>query len=465
MKKLFSLFIFIFINITFSEVFCNEYHVAFRHRPDNLSPLISNRLASTFTLWQLAYPLFFFEDSRQLNSKILDLQSTKSINNKFNSFQFCLKQNVKYSSGAPVTDNDLLKVFIRLSKKVPGFDVIKSADKGKLNCVLVTLNKPDLHFFEKLTGLSSSIHKFDAKNPMQLEAVGDYYLSKVTDDFIILKIGEHLKSKVRYQTIRISVFNKSLTWENADLNYISGEVPPPKNPNNFSLIIPPEKKSYAIIVNLDSASSRKCFSSIINPLEIKNLLHIKTKSIPGFIPGEMLGSNEFFKPNLNKKFCKPEMKFTWYDFRIDDQLKIKKHFHGLGINNSVQFEFKFLSLEDLIRHTESGNEYIAVASFNSSGSKDAWNTDSSVFFEPFISSQKLISRPIPNLKENLLTALKTGDFREKAQALKSAHRLLLDSFYIYPLGELDKSYYYPKNIEKLSWADRASGIPLISETY
>jgi hypothetical protein len=74
-----------------------------------------------------------------------------------------------------------------------------------------------------------------------------------------------------------------------------------------------------------------------------------------------------------------------------------------------------------------------------------------------------LTKKIDILNSIVTKAALADQISDKTVFLRKAHRLLLDSGYVYPLGEVLKQYFYPKSISKVIWADRVSGIPMISE--
>lgn len=462
--RLSIIFLALTLSVSTSFGWSDSYKVSFRHFPDTLSPIDNSRLAGSFLLWQLVNPFFYFGDSKELNSKILNMSTTRATSKSFDEFVFCLKPNLKFSSGETTTEKDLKEALERLKKSVEGFSHISSAKVTEKNCVKVNLTQRDFRFFEKMTGVSASLFHFNPSKPLDLDSVGDYRIKSVGTDTIVLSANESIKAQTTFKTIILKLYDPTDTWTDFDLNFVSGIVPSPAKADNFQEIIPPIKKMYSIVINLKSEKMRKCFASILEPEELKRVLEIETKEMHGFIPSEMLGANEKFVPERKpSKYCTSDMRFTWHDFRDSRKEQINKYFESLGRKNNVTFKIEIHPLEELIKLSESGKEYITAISFNSSGSKDAWNSDSSVFFEPFVRRPGFFIFPVPELSFMVKKAATEDEVSVKTTFLKKAHRLLLDSGFVYPLGEVKKNFFYPKTFRTIPWADRVSGIPLISE--
>jgi hypothetical protein len=439
------------------------YKVAFRHMPSTLSPIDNQRMAGSFLIWQMVYPLVSIDKQGQISSKVLDLKKTRSLDSTFNQFQFCLLPGLLFSDQSQATASDLTMTFSRLKKTVEGFSHIRTSTRVNSDCIKITLAKRDLRFFEKLTGVAASLYKFDQAKPLSLIAVGDYRLMEQQSAQITLVANTHIEKESVFKKIVLKIYQPSDTWKDTDLNFVSGDIAPPALLSQFNEVIPPTKRVYAIVVNLKNVDERRCFASLVDPIAIGNLMKIHVKPIPGFIPSEMIGSNEQFLPEkVPQNLCKPNMAFIWNDFRESDKESINAYFSSLANRFGVRFKVTFQSLESLIALSESGKEYITVISFNSAGSKDSWNSDSTVFFEPFLREKKVISTNLSKLRKAVDDAAMADLLSQKTEKLSQAHRLLLDSGFVYPLGEVSKNFYVPKKISLLPWADRVSGIPQIS---
>lgn len=439
------------------------YKVAFRHFPDTLSPIENARFAGSFLIWQMVHPFFYFDDTKDLKSKILDLERTKATNSEFNEFKFCILPNLRFGDETIASGKDLEDAFDRLKNSVEGFSHIKSLQPDGSRCVRVRLSQRDLRFFEKLTGVAASLYRFDPRNPLQLNAVGDYKIKLIKKDVIELEATESIKASTLFKSIILKLYDEKDNWNQTDLNFVSGLIQAPVPQNSFSAIMPPTKKMYSIVVNLRSKKKRKCFASIIEPKSLNSILNIEVKSMYGFLPSELLGANEHFKPDLQvKKHCSEDMEFTWHDFRIQNKEVIEQYFQSIATKNKIKINVVFHNLEDLIKLSESGKEYITAISFNSSGSRDVWNSDSAVFFEPFVRKPGFFIFPLPGLNEAVKSAATEDQIFEKTAHLRRAHRLLLDSGFVYPLGEVNKSFFYPKSLKIIPWAVRVSGTPLVS---
>jgi hypothetical protein len=451
-------------------VFCSgisshaaTYNFALRHLPTTLSPTENQRFAGALILWQMVWPMFFYDENRILQSKILTDKGGKAIDSTFKKFQFCFRSNLKFGSGRTAVVEDYLYLFQRLKTSVVGFEEISEVKKLNENCVAVSLQNRDLGFFDKLTGIASGLYNFDSNHPLALDAVGPYVLKESSDERFKLNLSLNINHSVTFNSIAVVKYNPEMNWVNYDLNFVTGTVQSPILKDGLINVKPPLKKVYAIVVNLKSQDRRRCFVSAIDTSKISSILKLETIATTGFLPSEVLGSDvPFIKPAFDHVKC-ANYSYIWSEFRTEDIDELNEYLKVVSRATGLKVSVRKTALESLIQLSESGREYIAVVGFSSEGSRDSWNVDSTPFFDSFKRKNGVISGRLQEFTSVIDNAARAGTLAEKTKLLRLGHDQLLKSWFVLPIGEVQKKFYYKRNIRNIVWGDKVSAIPLVSE--
>ena len=447
------------------------YRAALRYIPNSADPYSSEIDTDDFIMIQLYYPLFQRTEDGTLNSEFLDLAKTRSEDSSFKHFLFCLKDDAKYSDGSLIQPSDLLHSLHEAHHRqeiLPQAEAIESEG----NCVRVSLKSNDPRYFEKLTGIASTVTSQKTSMMGFPLGLGPYHVAFHSPDRLLLEANpgrvsgsfnsiEYVKFKDVAGDFAAGVF---------DFNHTAQVTLPAALEKNFQRVSRPFFKSYALVVNYPDPILRKRLSSCFPTKEFLPLIGIPLKKIPGFLPSGIQGADAVTPPEekLGQPFCK-EMSttpITFLNYRPELSGVLKPFFKSYAGKLPIPIRYKDGNIDDLARMIFHEDRTVAVVGFDSSTSDSSAYAEASTFFESFIRTaraERLITNPIEELAKIVRSAARTSDSSLKSETYRKGHQVLLDSGYVVPLGQLDMDQFYPKSIRHIVWSDRISGFPDISK--
>jgi len=443
------------------------FRVALRHIPDRLDVRRNQVNTNHYILIHLYYPLFHRKPGEPLNSNFLDMTQTKAVDTTFAGYVLCLKQGINFSDGTEITTIDLKESIRQTHEILEGLPKLSQINIVNKNCIKITLNEGDPTYFDKLMGVASTVIKNStARAPFPI-GYGPFYLKNVSPDRLELeRLNKTSSNRVKkIEFIKFKSIEQARKDKIDDWNHIYQIDIPYDVTTSFKVVESPIIKAYSLVINLPSADDRRLFAACLNITAFKNVLGLKLKSIPGFLPLGILGYDETFTPpRASAAACKlTDRTIPFLTASHEQTVALRKFFH----NKKGVFPFKVnvmqLKPEIFIEKAYSKTPYVAVIGFDSSGSKNSISGETSIFFESFIRERRLISDIPKGLPDNVAEAAASSNSTKKAKLYREAHRILLRSGYIYPLGQLISVQYYPENIENIVWGDRISGFPRIDE--
>ncbi len=416
-------------------------------------------------------PLFEMDSDGTLASVFFDMETTRALNSKFDSFQFCLRDSLRFSDESPVRVEDLHQTLKEVHDlQEPLQKTVSLSTEGR--CVKVQLATGDPKYFEKLMGASSTLLKSSSSNEAFPVGIGPYKVTSFSDSHIQMKrTKENEKGIDTIEFFKIQSAQEALEKKIDDWNHISRISDLEKHLSGFKRVPSPLMKVYVIIANIDDDPERKKLSACFPTASFRKNVVPYLKDTDGFLPNGMPGSKVDFKTalpanNALTENCqlRSKNKFPFRTFLNEESASIKKYTNSPeGQWFGQRFNILPIDASDMAELVYSGKEYVAVIGFDSSGSMNADANESSLFFESFIRKERLISKTIKGLSDLVDRAAQSKSKLEKDQLYRSAHEILLKSGYVIPLGQLDTTQYYPPDIENVVWADRVSGFPKIHE--
>jgi ABC-type oligopeptide transport system substrate-binding subunit len=443
----------------------HSYRVALRYVPDHLNPRENEVNTNNLILIHLYYPLFFRAANGDLSSDFLALPMTKALDSTFKSFQLCLKRDLKFSDGSPVRSEDLLTSLTEIHRTQEMLPKTKDIwIEG--SCVHVSLATADWRYFDKLTSVSSTIIKSGGPAKSLPLGLGPYRVSKASKNYLALEAtpGQITGSFKKIEFLPFVSLDQARHDGIQDLNHVYQFRLPSEYKAARQKISRPFFKSYTLTVNYQNAALRKAFASCIDRNDLKATLDMDLADIPGFLPVGLSGARVPFTTN-KAVVCRlnPSARpIRFYNANPDNENKLRAFFDRHRSELPIPVEFIELEPQKMVEAAFSQSQYAAIFGFDSTGSVASTAAESSAFFESFFRTtrnQRLIDSPLPGLSAIIDQALQESDPTAKDEAYSRAHRLLLESGYIIPLGQLDTAQYYQKDITQIQWADRISGFP------
>jgi len=442
------------------------FRVSLRYIPQNVDIRGNQINTNVYILSHLYYPLFDLNAKGELTSYFLNLDDTKAMSNKFDEYKICLKEGVRFSNNENIQVTDLESSLREIHQIEESLVKIKDLIIDQ-SCINISLEIPDYNYLKKLTGISSTILKKGDKSPFPI-GKGKYKVKGLTPDKLTLVAEDDTPVAffkniefIKYKNINTSLRDKIDDW-----NHISRMEIPEEVKKQSQAILRSSLKTYAVVINYNDSNLRKHIIKCFNIPKFKEMLGLHLIPTEGFLPNGLIGSNVNYHAllnNLGKIDCSTKLDKTvkYYNFVPETREVAYEYFKISQKDFPVRVDYEDITGDQAVKLIFSGNEYMSLIGFDSSSSGEAVSGEPSVFFESFIRDQKkIINNPPANLKNLITMVTKTN---EKEKLYTDAHRLLLESGYVIPLGQESKKQYYDKKLTNIFWQDQFSGYPQVDK--
>lgn len=458
MKLVTFFFILLASNVSFSS---ETFRVATPFLPKELKPRDGQLNIGQYISIQAYYPLLSEGYEGAWQSNFLDMENTKALDSRLKSFRFCLKNDLKFNDGSVIKSSDLkisLERFHSLIEQTPPLESIK-VDGNR--CVKFNLKERAPRYFSSLQGIASTILKSETEKSIVPIGLGPYKVTAYSENRVELTIVNE-KSEARFHKIEFEKVNEG-DFNPSKFSDINPVIPYFKNIklDGFKEIKSRSFKTYALVVNVPSAEFRKCLAKEVDIASLVKYYGLKLRPLPGFLPQGIPGYKvNYSKPTLCKsfKFDKPVVMIVPFKAHLERLLSHKGQIFG---KMAKYVQPKLFDPAVMSQMIFARKPYISIIGFDSSSSNIPFVSEASLYFESFCRENRILTKPLPGLRENLL---KTGEVLQKAERFllyKTAHQLILRSGFIVPLGESISSKMYPAHLKTFVIADPLSGYPQI----
>lgn len=456
----------------------NVYRVALRYIPETTNPYTSQIDTDHFIMLQLYYPLFQRASDGSLESAFLDITQTKALDSSFQNFMLCLRSSAQFSDGSAIQISDLEHSLREAHKRQELLPVLGSISGVSIreSCIKVALKTPDPRYFEKLTGIASTVTSLSRSFFGFPLGLGPYHIAAHTTDKLTVEANSG-RVKGSFKTIEFTKYT-DVTQDYAngvfDFNHTGQVTIPPKIKAEFQNVSRPFFKSYSLVVNYPLENVRKRFMECFPVGRLRSIIGLSLTPTEGFLPVGLQGSSGVTNPagTVSGKACAGmnsagtgAKTMTFFNYRPEIGADIRSFLKDIARHLPISMRYEEGSVDGLVKKIFNEDSLAAVIGFDSSTSDSSAYAEAATFFESFIRqsrSERLITQPVSGLNDLVKIAAQAHDLTVKTAAYRKAHQLLLDSGYVVPLGQLDTSQYYPKVIRHIMWSDRISGFPDIS---
>lgn len=443
------------------------YTAALQALPTHLDPWRNQINTSHFINIQVYYPLFRRTRDGELFSDFLDTKRTRATDQSFTEFEFCLKVGVKFSDDTPIQPEDLILLFRSAHATQESLPTILDS-KIRNGCVRISLRAPDPSYFEKFTGVASTILKRATISDAAPIGLGPYKVESIGQKKVILVANKAIAAKSYFQRIefhRVNDLNEAVQKKILDTNHVYAGRVPHSIKTTFKVVTKPTMKSYALVVSIPQASLRREFVACLNRSYFRKLVPFDLDDIPGFLPKGALGFDVDFSELTPKSACRFGSKkpiVTFFSFVPSMTDDLERFFKSESSRLPIQVRVQSVTLDETIKAAFSGASMISLVGFDSSGSISASTGEAAVYFESFFRPERLIREELKVVGTKVRSALETGARSAlKSQLYREAHRALLESHYVVPIGQLQSKQYYPNYLDNIVWEDQIGGYPRI----
>ena len=447
----------------------DEYTVGVHHLPDRLDPRTNLVTVDHYINLQLYYPLLSHNQGQDYQSSFLDMSATGADDGSLRKFSFCLLKGVAFSNGELISPADLLESIVQTHAAEDTLETNVHAAIDE-DCVRVELVRPDTKYFEKFAGVGSTVLKKSSGNEVAPVGLGPYRVASWQNDEVVLR--HYSGAGVDFEQIRfvvVKTIQEGADQGIVDLNLLYGDPSVALGPNRVFPVHSAPLKSYALIVSIPNEKVRKC---IVKGIDVKKffdeMLPFAIDNTQGLLANGVLGCNVSFshvRDAMPTDFCNSlptSPKIPFYNFFSDSVGKLPGLLEGNPVLKEL-LEPLDLPQRDVINRAMSGEQGVFLAGLDSQGSGAAQLGEPSHFFEGFYRASRYIKNSDTSLQAMVSAALLTKNRGEKEALYERAHRALLETGYVIPLGQRAPVSYYPRYLKRVVLADINAGHPAIEK--
>lgn len=441
------------------------YTVAIDFIPNQVNPRNIRANIELFIATQLYYPLISVDGRNEISSHFLNLSQTKPLDGSFKKYIFCVKEGISFSDGQKITLGDITSAIQNNRDVQYEIASIQPYEQNSL-CTLVVLNKPDAFFLHKFNSIYSSPIK--NSDDRFLIGLGPYRVTKFNNEEIEF---EKTPSETVGQFKRLKfILASKLPHINSeffvDKNHISNQKQKKEKMVGMSYIQRPSQKTYAVVVNYENAELTKLFSRCFSRLEFASIQAMPLIPLPGFIPEGILGADVYWKDvmrSVPSKECQVRnvAPIKFYHYEKSNFAEVEKFFKMYRDKLPIPVSLERKEIKEIIASSYKDKNIATLIGFDTAGYDTVRRAEVMTYFLPFIKENRS-ERLVANINKRLLEIFKKainlpidGNIQPFA---KEAHKELLISGQVIPLGELEIQYEYPKQLENIVWLGRGSGI-------
>jgi len=443
------------------------YRIHLQSLPEKISPRNNQINIYHFINLLAYYPLFEKDDKNNLTSHFINLKKSGAENTNFEKYQLCLKENLFFSDSTPIEARHLessLRAAHNTKLILPGIISTELKD----DCVNVQLKRADPYYFDNLKGVFSTVlSKEEADIPIGL---GPYRIEKKTSNSILLLANTGQVSG----SFRKVEFNKMESKESighrrdqpslfVDINHIYNLPVDSTQSEQTSEIIRPILKTYYVLVHVRNRSTRERIQNCFPREKFRKALNLNLVATPGILPQGITGADISFDElkKRNKTNCDipgENREIPFYSYNSSQTEDIKSLLKSATDAGTIRLNVIEKSLDETIR--AASDESIDMVTLVGS---DATEPDPSAFFNGFTGENTFVFAPIKDVEKNLKKYAESVDRTSRGTYIESAHRSLLESGYVIPLGQVISKQNYSKRISGIQYFDYLHAFPMVHQ--
>lgn len=441
-----------------------EYIVAIDYIPNSLNPSETRTNIEAFISLQLYYPLIAIDDHGHLNSHFLDLIKTKSVDQNFDNYAFCMLDNITFSNGDKIKINHILEG-IKKNKEIKDNILKIHKSKDDNNCFYLKLKQADAFFLHKFHNIASTPTTSSSTN--FVTGLGPYRVRSMNASEINLeqttneKVGQFKNVKfVLTKTLNEKSFKGFI-----DKNHIAHQKSRTFNSPEMIYFRRPSQKIYVLVVNYLDDKIAKSFARCFPREEFIKIQTKPLNSIPGFLPKGVVGSDvswqELMQPQNSECALKNITPITLLHYEQENYEDVSNLLNKYKTSMPIPIILKKIEGQSFINAIFNDKNTLSLIGFDTSADEVVRKIEVMKYFQSFVNEsreKRLVTKVNKELALLFHKSLNTSLSTDVQTHVKKTHKELLTSGQIIPLGELDIVYEYPRNLENIVWLGNSGGI-------
>lgn len=422
----------------------SPFRVCLQEIPSRISPQDAMVTYSLFILRQLHEPLFSYE----MNGHSSNILRSWEADRDYRRFTLCLRDDVIFSNGRPLTLAELERNLDRFSRLKYYRTPLKHIQRGSAGCLVLTFDGPYSDFVPDFEDYSRSIIDTTTESSSVVVGISPYRVARFEPGKAVqLGVADHVKARPIVDSILIERFHDGIDLRDFDeLNFLPPDAVPRSVTHRMRKFKTFTIKGYYMLINTPRKAVRR---AVFNCIDRETLQRTMFPEYPAFsvlqspLPVGVtfpLDAPVAQRCTAAKLPARTALEFITFIEDKDRVRDIERALNSMLGRGNVSVQARGMPANDLVNIlTSPGKAYDAtVIGF---GGRTILP-----YLKAFAlgSAEERFLEPRPLLQEFRLADFAgdkaAADFRALVNRL---FRRLLEEHYLLPIAQVHKDYYYP----------------------
>lgn len=424
--------------------------------PSNLGTVAANVNMGLYVVKQTHEPLFRLDKYGQFYSQVL---TSWERNRDYTSFTFCPDSNLQFNKDQ-FFNQKFLSTFLKSYSKKNGYlTAISEID----TCTLVKVREKGREFLSNLTKYENA-PTLEGKGKTFEYGLGKFQIEDFNKTKLIMKRKKD--SSDGYNTIIFKTYEgpkdtalKNKNYE--DFNRVFITDVPDWVKADFKSFDVQLLQSVNLVINIPNKEHRKRIFNCIDVSKFRRAFangQTKFANIGNILPVGVSGGKPV-KVNQNCKRESESVSYPFYNWKADNHDSLEKYFNEIKVKG-INLKLENHSLDDFVSSVfKQPHPYkLTVMAF------DATVGSHEPFFTHLVKKhQAVIDSPILKASDLLDSLLVETNEVRKEELVIELLRHLKESYYILPLYQEQRAFYYPKHVKNINLGNNFLEFPEIGE--
>jgi hypothetical protein len=434
-----------------------EYRAVLRTLPSNLNPRLVHVNVHDFVLSHIYFPLFERQRGNAIHSEFLNMETTRATSSDFTSYELCLKTGIRFADGSEIKQDDLV-LSLADSFEFIGLKGAHVKAGGNSLCASVKLEVGDPEFFDRCRSYQCTVLKSATKQQEIPIGLGAFRVDITNSEVIELSRtnagNDQLRKLYFFKFVSVA---ESINQKVNDYNHVYQIEIPQDIIASSREIRRSISKSYVVLVRIYDEKVRKRVSACLDGVALRTASKLPLAEIPGLLPVGFPGFSERFNLKAAHKEClsgKKKSAIPLYNYSEVMKPGLHDYFSKAGNKLPVRIIVKDVSSVEAVRKVYNSEEELIVII-----GVEYMDVFSYGLFRDFVDGGVILKRPSKSMIKSILAVNESSDRAAMEVNYRAAHRALLDSGFVVPLGQFEAAQYYPRWVSDIQWLDSGAGYP------
>ena len=442
------------------------FRVAVPYLPNQITPR-SNRInVYHYINLQLYYPLMQRDAADGvLRSEFLDMGRTRALSTSFSKYVLCLAPGVAFTDGRSITAQDLENSLRQTHAYWLHPEEVHSESVGP-GCVAVSLDRPDPAYFDRLTGVASTVLKIGTEKERIPLGRGPYVVDQWGPTELSLHfVGSEFARFPRIRLTAVCSLQDAVSQRMDDINLLYWE-PGSRDGLGYVRWQREVLRTYGLVVSHSDARLRAAFARCLNTQRFVDEVFPVDLQPSGWLPHGLLGGERVLDVQATDAgYCRsnadPAAELVYINHLPSIHEKLVRFFSSSPM--PIRVSVVTVAWAEYLQSIKDHRPMVYAVGMDTANSQTGIFDEASVFFEPFTSDARCIDERLDAVETLVAKGRETRSYSDKAKIYAAAHNALVDSHYVVPLGQMLPALYYSKRVKHVEFADPLIGYPRIDK--